>query len=482
MYVHAHWAYNYPYAARTWTMRDWRGYLEALTRIGYDHVMLWPMLDTMPAELTVSDRQYLQLVRDVIDFAHRRFGLKFFIVACANTVGNAESARYAFRTRPYFLCEQKINPGDPGQVARFLAARRRQFEPIANADALVVIDSDPGGYIGSTNAEFASLVQGQIEIFRKFNPTAELFYWMLFGWERYCQFWEETQKWKVGDPRPSLTEHMSAEKFVETLEYIRNLVAEPWGVLASFPAHLEASATENLTAKRLFFPYGTIEGEPTFPLTNCSPRRCREALVPYRTMKFPRGVMGNAQTHCLQLPNTYFFARTAQGDGVESSTLAEFADHIVPGAGEEIAAAWEVLEGADCDRQEQLAERILACIGHATRRGPLSGFLFDDADRFLLDLASNLRIRRQLLIPKQAGDPKLLLRALLLHLCPYQERLGFVDAYYGPLYDGLNNYLRQLSDPQLNCVLAKFDDWQHPQARNGVVPDLLDALGTYCSK
>jgi len=48
MYVHQHWPYNHPYAARTWTVEDWRGYLDGLHRLGYNMVQIWPMLVTMP--------------------------------------------------------------------------------------------------------------------------------------------------------------------------------------------------------------------------------------------------------------------------------------------------------------------------------------------------------------------------------------------------------------------------------------------------
>ena len=34
MYVHQHWPYNHPYAARTWAYEDWHGYLDGLHRLG----------------------------------------------------------------------------------------------------------------------------------------------------------------------------------------------------------------------------------------------------------------------------------------------------------------------------------------------------------------------------------------------------------------------------------------------------------------
>ena len=56
MYVHQHWPYNRPYAARTWTLDDWRGYADGLCKLGYNAVMIWPMLETMPDPPTPSDQ------------------------------------------------------------------------------------------------------------------------------------------------------------------------------------------------------------------------------------------------------------------------------------------------------------------------------------------------------------------------------------------------------------------------------------------
>lgn len=55
MYVHQHWSYNHPYAARTWTLEDWKGYLDGLKKLGFNTVLIWPVLETMPDPLTKSD-------------------------------------------------------------------------------------------------------------------------------------------------------------------------------------------------------------------------------------------------------------------------------------------------------------------------------------------------------------------------------------------------------------------------------------------
>src|SRR5690348_109264 len=142
MYVHTHWAYNHPYAARTWTLQDWEGYLAGLAALGYDFILLWPQLDCMPVEPNASDRAYLAKVAQVIDLAHDTYHMRFGIVAAPNTIGNDKSPAYAFEDRPYFVCEHKVNPKDPQAVAQFLAGRRRQLAPLGHADAFFMIDSD----------------------------------------------------------------------------------------------------------------------------------------------------------------------------------------------------------------------------------------------------------------------------------------------------------------------------------------------------
>jgi hypothetical protein len=191
-------------------------------------------------------------------------------------------------------------------VRAFLEGRRAQFEPIAHANALAIIDSDPGGYIGSTNEEFVDLMAGQIEVFRSFNRQAELYYWMLDGWENYNRFWAEAQRQTAGGPPPVLRIELTA--FEQTLSAMKRKIAEPWGVLASSAEHVKATDELGLADKRLFFPYGIVEGEPSFPLTNFDPKACAAVMQNLKGSRFPRGFMANAQTHVLQLPNTFFIA------------------------------------------------------------------------------------------------------------------------------------------------------------------------------
>lgn len=70
--------------------------------------------------------------------------------------------------------------------------------------------------------------------------------------------------------------------------------------------------TDCLESRAVFFNYGASEGEPTLPLTNFGGDN---ALRAGRATN-ARGVVGNAQTHCLQLPNIFAFSRGFTAAGI----------------------------------------------------------------------------------------------------------------------------------------------------------------------
>jgi hypothetical protein len=478
MYVHTHWGYNHPYAARAWSLEDWSHYLSGLASLGYDAVMLWPLLDCMPPEPNASDRAFLDTIGRVIDLAHNAYGMRFAVTIGPNVIGNAQAGDYAFERRPYFVCEHKVNPRDADDVAGFLDGRRRQLEPLRKADALVMIDSDPGGYAGSTNAEFVDLMHAQASLFRRLNPRGEMVYWMWVGWEDFNRFWAAAAETRPGDPDPEPESRLST--FVDTLTLMQENLPEPWSVFACSPIHDQATDQLGLAHKRLFFPYGLIEGEPTFPLTNYAPRALHARLSAISAESHPRGAMANCQTHCLQLPHTYLFAHFIRGGSPDDADLEGFADRVLPGAGAELALAWQAIGDGDPAAQRRSAEAARRRIGQLHPLGPCSGLLLGDADRFLADLAMNLEVRAALSEVAAASsadaDIRAPLRALLACLRPYQQRLGFVDAYYGPLYEGLNVPLIKLDDPRVNAALADFHNWREPAVRNGVLARLLETL------
>jgi hypothetical protein len=482
MYIHMHWGYRHPYAARTWTLADWEGYLEGLSALGYDFIMIWPLLDSMPPVPTADDRAFLDKIARAIDLAHDRFGMRVVVIVCPNTIGNEISAEYTFAERPYFTCEKKVDPKDPSAVEALLAGRRNQLAPLRAADGLAIIDSDPGGFIGSTNDEFVALMQGQIEVFRELNRSAELIYWMLFGWENYNRFWAEAQAWQAGDPPPRVDRR--PEAFAETLERIRARIPEPWCLFACFPEHMGVVAEMGLADKTIAFPYGLVEGEPTFPLTNLDVDRLAGAFRGEVVQGARLGRMANAQTHCLQLPHTYLFAHLARGGTAGDADLESFAERLLPGVGEVVARGWQAIAGGDPREQRSAAQALRQEAGRPHAPGELAGLLLGDADRFTIDLAMNLELRAALTELEAdiqaSGEVPLALRRVLDRLRPYQERIGFVDAYGGPLAEMLNRPLARLHDPRIDPVLEQFHDWRDPSIRNGLLLRLIDALEAFC--
>ena len=478
MYVHTHWGYNRPYSARTWSVADWEGYLSGIEALGYDLVMVWPQFDAMAPVPNQSDRDHMRVLSAAIDLAHERFGMKMVIVAAANTIGSDRAAEWPFETRPYFVVETRVNPKDEVAVAAFLEGRRNQFGLLANADALAIIDSDPGGYIGSTNDEFVDLACAQAEAFRSFNPSAEFIYWMLAGWESYNHFWEKAAVDEDGETH--MWEDWKGNDFPETLELLKQCMPEPWWLYAWLPQHLDAVRDASLTPKAMYYPYGLVEGEPTFPMTNCNANAIADGLPAEALARCPVGVMANAQTHCLQLPHTYLFAHFAGCGTPETGDLAAFADRLLPGLEETVADGWRAIDSREPDAQRACAEALRRSLGQEHEETDLSGLLFADADTFLEDLAMNLDLRAALVELKGADDVPSALSLVLRHLRRYQGRVGFVDAYGGPLADALHPELSRLDDPGLNAVLRQSNDWRDPSVRNGIVPRLLDAIERYC--
>ena len=486
MYVHTHWFYNHPYAARTWTVEDWRGYLSGLSKLGYDGVMIWPQLDCMPIAPAESDRAWLGRLREVIDFARNELGMKVLVVVCPNTIGNEVAADYEFAARPYFLCEKKVNPADPAEMAAFIAGRRNQLEPISNADGVVIIDSDPGGYPGATTEQFVDLLAAQTQVFRGFNPDAELVYWMWSGWEATCRFWSAT----ADDPAAEHPAQTAAE-FARTLEMIRQRVPEPWWVLASFDSHHAALGITGLGDKALWNPYGLIEGEPSFPMTNVHVDKLAQKLTAENLARRPRGVIGNSQTHCLQLPLTFVFGELARGVPVADIDLRSFAERLLPGLGETIAAAWELVESTDAAPQRAAAKDVQDAVWSIGEVGDLGGLLFGSPERFMTDLAMNLEVRaatndlvhaEHVAEADSAGHVTAALRDMLDVLVPYQQRVGFTDACHGPLYDALSEVLSKLDDDGLNAALARWHNWADIPCRNGALTALLDAVEEFVAR
>ncbi len=378
MYVHQHWSYNHPYAARTWTLDDWKGYLDGLKKLGFNTVLIWPVLETMPDPLTKTDEQNLEKIAQVIDFAHQNLHMRVLIALCPNVIARNEEARkYTFVQRPFFHTDLRVDPADAVAMGKMIAWRKKLFTPLKAVDGVLIIDSDPGGYPDSDNAEFVALLGSHRTMFNELNPRIELYYWIHAGWEAYCRFYA-TGEFAMGE----------SPEIQDAIQRLAKVNPEPWGLASGRGPHVADEL--GMPDRVLSYRYGMIEGEPSFPLTNFM---THEAFLAGQD-KGVRGTLGNSQTHCIQLPNAFLFARGANDlpEPMRDDYVA-FAERLLPGHGETIVAGWEAINNVDPAAIEAARAKVAALQGLDLPPGDLRGLLFGDPQRFVSDLAQMLQVR-----------------------------------------------------------------------------------------
>ena len=451
MYIHQHWPYNYPYAARTWQVEDYRGYCGGLKALGYNSVMIWPVLETMPSPLTRSDRASLKKIGAVIDMLHKELGMRVYIALCPNVgVKNEEARKARFEKRHFFYCDTRVNPADPAALAALIDHRRELFRPLAQVDGVAIIDSDPGGYPGSTNEEFVNLLLAHRKMFDSLRPGIELVYWNHVGWPAYGR-WYRDGKFNYG----------TKEEFVQALTLLKDARPEPWGIANGLKYAEEVGVADRVIS----FNYGRIEGEPSLPMTRFDTAGAWDA----GKSKGPRGVMGNAQTHCVQLPNTFAFARGATGQPIQRQDFVRFAEDLIPGQGELIVQSWEGLESGNTTTMLALVARLEKLPRSALKAGPLKGLLFNNPRRFVVDLAHMLRLKAafvRFVAASESGKEMLpALRDFTDALDAWHQRTGYQNIWGWPK---LAESMARLHSPPVSKLFER--DIMNPLKELGATP------------
>ncbi len=436
LYIHQHWPYNHPYAARTWTLEDWRGWADGLQKLGYNTFLIWPLLETIPEPMTPSDRAYLTKLGKVIDMLHEDFHMRAYLVLCPNIrSNNGKDSRALFEKRHYYYCDELVNPGNPVALSSLIRWRETLLKPLQKADGIAIIDSDPGCYPGSTNAEFVHLLAEHRKMFDRLRPGIELIYWMHAGWRGWSRFYE-TGKLLLGTP----------EEQQDTLTQLKAINPEPWG-LANGLAYAEKLG---ISEKVISFNYGRIEAEPSFPMTNFGGQSAYEG----GNAPTARGVMGNAQTCCVQLPNIFAFVRGTTGKSLTDEDYCQFAEDLLPGHGALIVEGWKTVTGSDPVAMSTAAAKLERVAAGALEGGRLKGLLFGDPQRFLLDLARMLRLRAAteelFAVTATKGNPKLALRHLISAADTWEHQHGYQNNWYE---SKLHQALRNLNSTAINAVL-----------------------------
>lgn len=452
MYVHQHWPYNHPYCARTWTLEDWRGYADGLKRLGFNTVLFWPVIETIPDPPTPSDVAALEKHGRAIRMLHDEFGMRVYLALCPNVVpDDAKAAAQTFEKRHFFSCDLRANPGDPDAMKRMMERREHLVGYLREADGVSIIDSDPGGYPGSTNEEFVNLLLEHRKLMDRLRPGMELIYWMHAGWRGYGRFYET-----------GVLSFSTDEENLEVLQMLKDANPEPWGLANGLALAEKLGIAERVIS----FNYGHIEGEPSFPLTNFT----GEFAWQGGAAPGPRGVMGNAQTHCIQLPNTLAFVMGAKGIPVQEDDYLRFAEELLPGLGALILEGWKALPGEDISGMRSLADELEALSQRSHEAGPLGGLLFGSPQRFLSDLALQLRMRASYVVLRQSpGRPSQeAVRDFARDASAWQARHGYKNAWWWPDLDAT---LRKIESPEVNEVLdSAFNPFAPPPPNMNMTP------------
>jgi hypothetical protein len=451
MYVHEGWPYNRPYAARTWTVDDWRGYADGLSKLGFNTIIIWPAIEIMPEPLLPSDRSHLEMTAHAVDILRREFNLRVYITLCPNVVPYPEVAKkYSFDERPLFASTTLSDPGDPVALNEMMRRREELLRPLTKMDGLVLIDSDLGGYPGSTNAEFANLLHEYRTVLNRLRPGIELVYWMHMGWEAFSRY-ESTGVFHWGDPA-------EAE---DILSRLKKLPMDPWRITIHTynppPNGTDLALAERmgLASYALTFNYGALEAEPSFPLTNFG----GEAAFQAGKRGAPGGVVGNAQTHCMQLPNTFAFICGAQGKDLPThSDYVEFANNLVSGQGGFIVGGWQALAGVDPEAMRGAAAQLAALDPRKLVPGSLGGLLFGSPSRFVTDLVMELRLKAAMedFIGATVGNVQIKKSfvAFVEIAGDYQRRMGYQCVWGWPRLD---KALRSIGSEKIDSILAEGD-------------------------
>ena len=385
------WAFKSPYSFRAWREVDWCRYLDILSYQGVNVFYLWPFIEIMPVPLSAEDQAYLEECRRVVDYAQQKHGMEVWIMQCTNRVAKDRCGVADPRRRPYWRPSQEdLNPGNPQHFQAIMESREVMYKIINNADGVCNIDSDPGFYPGSPLSDYIKVLQGCRALLDRHNihgKQAKLINWMLWGWGRRNHF--DSQ---------GLAEHQ-----LLTLRSLKQALPEPLWLLCHQAEWLPMCRDEDMIERTLYFPYGYIELEPSYPMTNVQIDSIR-SIFDARTNKIPEptGVMGNVQTPLLQFPDVYYFT-SAMFDvryrrQAERDVLFDLAGYLYPEHRQLVADCYMAMKEPDPAKIDPLVDRLDGIV-RENRLGVAGVFgrkLFPDQRIVAQSLVLQLRLRSTL--------------------------------------------------------------------------------------
>ena len=340
-YLHGCWTFNYPFAVRTWERADYQSMFRLLKHLGFNTVMLWPVLEAVPAPLSETDREAVRQFRPIIEDAQKS-GLECWLTQCAALTCRDDIRAKPWMQRSLFPHMKSVRLDNAPEAAAYLQHRAALLEILNNADGYVTIDGDPGGYPGAQPADFLKVLlhdRQTIDRAGRQSKRQKIIPWIWCGWVTKG-VWQEP-----------ITPFVTA-----TLEALKRQMPEPWEMLpgrsfreghANGRINLELTKAAGLLNRSTLLLYEIIEFEPTPPAAVLQFVDIRRVIKQeWDQSSGARGCFGNAQQPIMVIPNLYLFARGAADpsylDQPDEQVLADLAQFL-GGPAELLVPAWSCL-------------------------------------------------------------------------------------------------------------------------------------------
>jgi hypothetical protein len=332
------WVFDYPYSFRSWSVADWKEYIDLLIYLKMNLLMIWPFIETIPIDMKYDDEKYLKDFKEIIDYARNEKGMEVWIFLSVNRVCISDDGICDPRKRPYWYPHLQVdmNPDDPDNYKAIYESRKILYKYINNADGYCIIDSDPGCWVGSPTEEYIKICKLNRELIDEysiFGRDAKMIFWLWGSWGT----------------------HDANKNYSDMFQGIQKDIHEPWLLMAAKNnINKFLQYDPSLSQKTVYIPYEAIEDEPSIPFTNNDYDKIDATFKFLDSHANLYGIMGNAQTPILQLPNTFYFSEFAWNDPdhitTEKNMISKLASYVLPEHAGVIEKAWIMLEDLNPDK------------------------------------------------------------------------------------------------------------------------------------
>ena len=502
MFIHQHWRFNYPYCPWSWSVDEWKRVVDTLAYMRYNLLMPFAHTDIMAPRATpsIAEKEYLAGLREIIDYAQRRRGMKVWLMESANILQDQpEDARLAPERRDHYRGEwswpsKPESPRDPGmkdpttpvEYAALMAHRESVFRHVPNADGYGCITSDPGRRMPwATSAEFVDLFVGYRELLERHHERPDevtQFIWLNEGWGTGTQ----EENWR--DVMTDWAKRVEGPRNFHIWFWDRQApIANEAGEMSrtSLMTHALTGGGNDIGFTKIHFgEQAGISGSGN--LTSAGGiRKVFDEVAEYPELV---GITANALTYLVEFPNFYFFGNHAAWSNRDKNAddltiLRDAARHFFPENAEILAEAWFQLSQSGSKRAFAAAGRIEELLdnNNTGRSGTVGAFVFPQSTQVLEDLVKMVRIhgaaekvREE--VERNGGVKAVRAAALdcMRKMLDWQKAVGYFGAY-GPNKEVSWDWFRIGPDSQtVMDAWAKFiqDRDDREQLHRGIFKEL----------